>query len=70
MDAALRRLGRRVRQLRTERALTQEQAAARAHLDDKHFQAVEYGRTNITFASLLAIARAFGVTLEELLRGV
>ena len=70
LEAALRRLGRRIRALRLERKLTQEQAAANAHLDDKHFQAIEYGQSNITFASLLAIARGLDVQLEDLVRGM
>jgi ribosome-binding protein aMBF1 (putative translation factor) len=68
--ATLGRLGKRVRTLRLERGLTQEEAAARAALDAKHFQAIEGGRANVTMASLVGIARALGVRLAELFEGV
>ena len=65
-----RRLGRRVRQLRLERGLTQEGAATLAHLDAKHLQTIEAGKTNTTVASLVGLSRALGVTLMELFDGV
>jgi transcriptional regulator with XRE-family HTH domain len=55
------RLGKRVRRLRQERGLSQEVAAERAAIDAKHLQAIEGGRANVTFASLVGIARALGV---------
>lgn len=60
------RVGVRIRSLRLERNLTQEQAAERAHLSVKHLQDVERGETNPTIASLIALSRALGVTLSEL----
>jgi DNA-binding XRE family transcriptional regulator len=68
--AVLARLGRRVRRLRNERGLTQEDAAGKASLDPKHFQEIEAGRVNVTVASLVGIAKALGVTLAELFDGV
>ncbi len=70
VGTALASLGKRVRILRQEKGLTQEDAAARAHLDPKHFQAIEAGKTNVTMASLVGIARSLGVKLAELLKGV
>jgi transcriptional regulator with XRE-family HTH domain len=63
---ALNRLGKRIRALRIERALTQEQAAELAKLDEKHWQDIEGARTNPTVATLVGIARALKVTLSEL----
>jgi transcriptional regulator with XRE-family HTH domain len=68
--AALVRLGRRVRRLRREKGLSQEETAERAALDPKHYQAIEAGHTNVTFASLLGIARALGVKVADLTKGV
>lgn len=68
--SALGRLGRRVRRLRNDRGLTQEDAADRASLDPKHFQAIEAGKINVTVASLVGIAKALGVTLAELFENV
>ncbi|MGN6109045.1 MAG: helix-turn-helix domain-containing protein [Kofleriaceae bacterium] len=62
----LNRLAKRVRALRAERGLTQEAAAERAKLDEKHWQDIEGARTNPTVATLVGIARALGVSLPEL----
>ena len=56
--AALQKIGARVVELRAERAFTQEQLATAADLDVKHVQDVEHGRSNLTVATLLGIARA------------
>lgn len=50
--------------------ITQESAASAAHLDAKHWQELEAGRVNPTLATLLAVARTFGVKLSELFDGV
>lgn len=70
LTKALRRLGRRVQQLRHEAELSQEEAASRAGLDAKHLQTIEAGRTNPTVATLVGLARSLGVTLSELFEGV
>lgn len=64
--AALVRLGKRIKALRNERALTQEAAAERAKLDEKHWQDIEGGRTNPTVATLVGIARALSVEVAQL----
>ncbi len=46
--------------------MTQEVAASRAKIDSKHYQEIEAGRINATVASLVGIAKAFGVSLAEL----
>jgi len=63
---ALNRLGKRVRALRLERKLTQEEAAEIAKLDEKHWQDIEGARTNPTVATLVGVARALKVSLSEL----
>jgi transcriptional regulator with XRE-family HTH domain len=70
VDASLRRLGRRLRSLRTAAGLTQVQVAEKAALDEKHYQTMESGLSNVTFATLVAVSRALGVTLAELFEGV
>lgn len=64
--AALTRLGKRVRLLREQQELSQEETADRAHVDAKHLQAIEAGRTNPTVATLLGIAKALHVELHKL----
>jgi transcriptional regulator with XRE-family HTH domain len=59
-----------MRRLRRKKGLSQEAVAERAALDAKHYQAIEAGHTNVTFASLLGIARALGVKVADLAKGV
>lgn len=56
--------------LRAEKQLTQEVAAERAKLDEKHWQDLEAGRTNPTLATLIGVARSLGVRLGELFEGL
>jgi len=67
---AIARLAKRIRELRRQRELTQEVAAERARLDEKHWQDIEGGRTNPTVASLVGVARALGLKLGELFEGL
>ena len=67
---AITRLAKRIRELRAKLGLTQEVAAERAKLDEKHWQAIESGRTNPTLATLVGIARSLGVKLGELFEGL
>lgn len=67
---ALRRLGRQIRTLRNAAGLTQEAAAHDAGLDYKHYQAVESGSSNVTFASLVGIAKALHARLVDLFEHV
>jgi transcriptional regulator with XRE-family HTH domain len=59
-----------LRRLRREKELSQEDLAERAALDAKHLQAIEAGQVNATFASLMGLAKALGIKLSELLKGV
>lgn len=62
----LRRLGERLRQLRLERGLTQEQAAESIGVHPKHIIKMEQGAANVTVATLVAASVAFKVPLREL----
>jgi DNA-binding XRE family transcriptional regulator len=63
---AITRLAKRIKELRLEAELTQEVAAERARLDEKHWQDIEAGRTNPTVATLVGVARSLGVKLGDL----
>ncbi len=65
-QVAFRALGRRVRALREAAALSQEAAAERAEITTHQWQLIEYGTTNPTLATLVAVARALGVGVGEL----
>jgi transcriptional regulator with XRE-family HTH domain len=58
-----------VKQLRQERALSQEEYAERAGLDPKHYQHVEARRkTDFRMSTLEKLARGFGLAPWELLQ--
>jgi DNA-binding XRE family transcriptional regulator len=64
--AAIARLAKQIKELRGEKALTQEVAAERAKLDVKHWQDLEAGKTNPTMATLVGVAKSLGVGIERL----
>jgi transcriptional regulator with XRE-family HTH domain len=66
----MRRLGKRLRSLREKAGLTQVEIAEAAQLDEKHYQTIESGLANVTFSTLVALARAFGISLGKLLEDV
>lgn len=64
----LRRLGRRLRELRSSAGETQATTAAAVGLARPYLSAVEAGRKNITLETLYALAEHFAVDPTELLR--
>lgn len=69
IDRSRRALGLRLRKVREERGLTQEQAAEKAAIHAKHIGVIEGGKANPTFASLVALAFAYEVSLEAFFDG-
>ena len=64
------RFGRRLRELRTERKLSQEALSFEADLDRSYIGQVERGECNISIENIAKLARALKVKLSDLLRGV
>lgn len=62
------RLGERIRMLRRERNLSQEQLGERAGLHTNYIGQVERGEKNVTIESLEKIAAGLKVSMEELFR--
>lgn len=60
------RLGKRIRALRQERGLTQEQAAETMGLHPKYLTRLEQGSANATLGTLVAVSVAFKVKLRDL----
>ena len=60
------RIGRRVKRLRLQRGLSQEQLAERVGNSDKHISQVERGVTNVTIDVLSAVAKELSVDVAEL----
>src|SRR5271155_4438588 len=70
MDDALRRLGIRIRELRTRRGWSQEAFADIAGVHRTYMGHLERGEKNVSFLSILRVAGALGVTLSEVLAGL
>ncbi len=70
MAKAIRRerrlLGNRLRQLREERKLSQQTAAEKMGVHEKHLSRVESGLVNVTIATLVAASVAYAVPLVAL----
>lgn len=64
---ALRRLGERIRELRTAKKWTQEDLAGECGLDRSYVSGLEVGRRNPTYLNLLRIAKTLGIPLVTLL---
>ncbi len=60
-------LGRRIKELRRKRGLTQERLAERANLDVKYVGNIERGKENPTVATLERLAGALSVKMDQLL---
>ncbi len=60
-------LGRAVRELRTERRLTQEQLADQAGIHAHYISDIEQGKRNVAIVNLTYLAEAFGLSAAELL---
>jgi len=65
-----RRFGKRVKELRRRSRLSQEDFADQAGVDSSYLGKVERGERNPSLGVVARIAKAFGMTLAELLAGV
>lgn len=70
MDPYLDILGQRIRAARRELDMSQERLAHEAGLDRSYVGRVERGEHNLTFVSLVKIARAFGRDVAALTFGL
>jgi len=66
----LARFGRRVRELRLKKGLSQEAFAEKCDLDRTYVGGIERGERNLALRNIDAIAHGLGVTLSELLKGL
>jgi len=63
---ALRKLGQRIRDLRTAKHWTQEELAGECGFDRSYISGLEVGRRNPTYLKLLKLAKVLGVPLLKL----
>ena len=64
------KFGERVRELRTKSNISQEKFALKADMDRTYLASVESGKRNISLENINKIANGFGITLEELFKGL
>jgi transcriptional regulator with XRE-family HTH domain len=65
-----RALGKRVRELRTDLKLSQEQLAERSGLHWTHISGIERGQWNLGLRTICKVARGLNVSLSDLFAGV
>ena len=63
-------LGQRIRQLRTERGWRQIDLAEETGIHENYVSELEMGQKEICLRTLQAVARAFGLPVAELLKGI
>jgi transcriptional regulator with XRE-family HTH domain len=64
------RFGRRVRELREAKGLSQEAFAEECRLDRTYISGVERGKRNIGIQNVRVIAKALGISLSSLFDGL
>lgn len=60
------KIGKRIRELRTQTGLSQEKFAQKIGMDRTYFASVELGKRNISIVNLEKIANGLNVSLSEL----
>lgn len=64
------KFGERIRELRIQRNMSQEKFALHIDMDRTYLASVESGKRNISLENISKIAEGFGITLEELFKGI
>jgi transcriptional regulator with XRE-family HTH domain len=62
------KLGKRIRELRDKKGLSQEKFADLCGLDRTYIAGIEKGRRNVSLVNIEKIARALGLTLSQLFK--
>jgi len=70
LENVVRKVGRRIRELRQKKHWSQEKLAEEARLHRTYIGQVERGEKSIGVENLVRLARALGVAAAALLRGV
>jgi transcriptional regulator with XRE-family HTH domain len=63
-------LGERVRQLRRDAGVSQEDFAERCGFARSYMSRIERGTSNLTLDGIERLANAFGIAIEQLFRGL
>lgn len=60
----------RIKRLRQQQGLSQEKFALKIDMDRTYYASVEAGKRNISIKNIKKIADGFGLSLEELFKGM
>lgn len=63
-------LGKRIKELRQMKGISQEKFALKIGMDRTYFSSVEHGKRNIAIINIKKIADGLNVSLSELFNGV
>lgn len=63
-------LGKRIKELRLQKGLSQEKFSLLIEMDRTYFASVESGKRNISIKNIEKIAKGLDITLEELFKGL
>ena len=63
-------LGQRIRELRKERGLSQEDLAELCGLDRTYISGIERGLRNVALRNIEALAQALGVSISDLFKNI
>lgn len=69
MELSYEDIGKRIRRIRENKGLKQDEIAARAGISIQHYGNIERGQTKLSLEALVRIANALGVTTDQLLCG-
>jgi transcriptional regulator with XRE-family HTH domain len=64
------KFGSRVRTLRHQAALSQEELAERCELDRTYISGIERGKRNVALRNIEAIARVLNLSISQLMKGL
>ncbi len=68
MTNSAKKLGDNIKRIRTEKGMTQGDLCRKLELDRSYMSNVENGNKNPTLATIEKIAKALGVSIEELMK--
>lgn len=70
MQEAQKKLGKRIRQLREKKGVSQEFFAGLCDINRVHMSQIERGQINLTIATLNKLAKNLDTTVSALLKGI
>lgn len=62
--------GKRLKELRTQKGISQEKFALLIDMDRTYYDSVENGHRNVSIENIDKIAKGFSISLEELFKGL